>query len=61
MDITEQDVEDIDSARETVNEILAYARENDTDVFRVGNLEVLSAQLDSLHQALSVIVAQKKQ
>lgn len=61
MDITAAQVDEIESVRSFVDELIDYAAENETDELDIENLVILEAQLDVLHQGLSAAVAQKRQ
>lgn len=59
MDITADDVDEIESVRQTVVELIGVAEDSPDGPLDAQNLRILEAQLDVLHQALSLVVAQK--
>lgn len=59
MDITADDVDRIEAVRQLVEELIEYAEEHQDSVLDERNLRILEAQLDGLHQGLSMAVSQK--
>lgn len=59
MDVTEEDVERVHETKELVDDIIEFSDEREETRFDIESLLILREQLDMLHQALSVIVAQK--
>lgn len=60
MELTEEEVEEVESVRETVLSLINIAEDSDSSVLDEENLRILEVQLDGLHQALSLAVAQKE-
>lgn len=60
MELTAEQVDTVEATRQLVKDLIEYAEEYEDSPFAVQNLEILEAQLDNLHQALSLIVAQEK-
>lgn len=60
VELTAQDVDEVASVKELVQRLANYTEENDVEVLDVENLRLLESQLEYLHQALSVVVAQKE-
>lgn len=59
MEIDAEDVDDIAAVRDTVEDLIEIADSSDKNPFDEGNLVLLYEQLDALHQALSLMVAQR--
>jgi hypothetical protein len=60
MDLTAEEVDTIEQARQIVEDLREYAEAHPESVFDSQNLQVLEVQLDGLHQGLSMAVAQKR-
>lgn len=58
MELTADEVDTIEGARQIVEDLIGQADE--TDALDKENLQILEVQLDALHQGLSMAVAQKK-
>lgn len=59
MELTAEEVDQIEEVRQLVEDLIGYAEENPEGVLDEMNLRILEAQLDGLHQGLSMAVAQK--
>lgn len=59
MDLTAEEVDKIEEVRQLTEDLIEYAESNDSEMFDIENLVILEAQLDALHQALSLAVSQK--
>jgi hypothetical protein len=59
MDLTAADVDRIEAVRQTVVELIELAEDEPDGPLDEQNLRILEAQLDALHQSLSLVVAQK--
>jgi hypothetical protein len=59
MELTADEVDKIEEVRQLTEDLIEYAESNDSEMFDIENLVILEAQLDALHQALSLAVSQK--
>lgn len=59
MELTAEEVDQIEAVRQTVLDLIEYAEEQPDGLLDEQNLRVLEVQLDALHQALALAVAQK--
>lgn len=59
MELTAEEVDQIEAVRKLVEDLIGYAEEHPDSAFDKRNLVILEAQLEGLHQGLSLAVAQK--
>jgi len=60
MELTAEEVDEIESVRQLVMDLQDYAEKHPDSVLDLENLMILEAQLDGLHQGLSMAVTQKR-
>lgn len=59
MELTATEVDQVEQVRQMVEDLIEYAEDHPDSVLNERNLRILEAQLDGLHQGLSMAVAQK--
>lgn len=60
MDLSEEQVDKIEEVRQIVESLIEMAEESDSELLDEDNLRILEAQLDALHQGLSMAFLQKE-
>lgn len=59
MELTADEVDQIEAVRQTVLDLIEVAETEPNGPLDERNLRILETQLEALHQALSLVVAQK--